>query len=300
MTKLSLSRVLFFAFLTLFLGHQQPISADTSAVGWVGNMWPAAGSSSPASGTTFDVYLQVYKDGVTNGAGQGAGITCTVHWGIVGSAWSGLNMSYHTDQNNNDEYKGSINTTSLADGTYGFTGYCTEGGTQTWQQAGDAFLVVNRSGGVIDQRAFWLARDIIAWNDNSANATYELVSAPNGNLSVPATAGTGIQLTYNGTLTASSYPKMPNANGYKAWKIPAGSIAQVPTFLKGEVAIAAYNSSGNLITATGLQIQGVLDDLFPYTGELGVTFSPITSFNSSPANPLSPSCRSSAILKRSK
>jgi pullulanase/glycogen debranching enzyme len=242
-----------------------------TAADWVGNMWPAGGSTNSGNGNSFDVYIQVYKGGVTPGPGAGAGISCTLHWGRVGQAWANLPMSYHTDIGNNDEYKGTINTAVLADGTYGYTAFCTEGGVQTWQQDGDGLILVNRSGGVIDQRAFWVARDIIAWDDNRSNASYELHANPNGNLVVPTTPGSGIALTFHGDLNASSYPKLPNVAGYKAWRIPGSALSQVPDLLRGEVAIAAY-SGGTLVNATGLQIQGVLDDLYPYSGDLGVTF----------------------------
>src|SRR5690606_10355996 len=43
--------------------------------------------------------------------------------------------------------------------------------------------------------------------------------------------------------------------------------------LKGQIAIVAMNADGVVMDATQLQIAGVLDDLYFYDGDLGVTFS---------------------------
>ena len=86
-----------------------------AALGWVGNMWPAGESvTNLTSGSSFTVYVQVYKDGVTDEVGPGADITCTLHWGAVpyfGGDWintTDTSMSYNTDVGNNDEYAATI------------------------------------------------------------------------------------------------------------------------------------------------------------------------------------------------
>jgi pullulanase/glycogen debranching enzyme len=42
--------------------------------------------------------------------------------------------------------------------------------------------------------------------------------------------------------------------------------------LKGQIAVAATTADGTSVDAAGLQIPGVLDDVYPYDGPLGVTF----------------------------
>ena len=59
---------------------------------------------------------------------------------------------------------------------------------------------------------------------------------------------------------------------YQAFRIAAGDLDQVPDALKGQLAVSATNADGTLVDATGLQIPGVLDDVYPYTGELGVSW----------------------------
>ncbi|MFN3374232.1 MAG: alpha-1,6-glucosidase domain-containing protein, partial [Chloroflexus sp.] len=83
-----------------------------STLDWVGLMWPRGGVANAinegAATGGFDVYVQVYEAGVTEGAGQGAGIACYLHWGKYGSTWNDIAMTYNTDKGNNDEYKATI------------------------------------------------------------------------------------------------------------------------------------------------------------------------------------------------
>ena len=87
-------------------GQPRPLAA----LGWVGSMWPAGGSSNQVTvGGSFDVYVQVYKSGVTESAGQGASITCTLVWAPVpyfGGTWGttiNTTMTFNAQIGNNDE-----------------------------------------------------------------------------------------------------------------------------------------------------------------------------------------------------
>ncbi|MEM1271353.1 MAG: alpha-1,6-glucosidase domain-containing protein, partial [Bacteroidota bacterium] len=239
---------------------------------------PAGNSTSNIpSGQSFDVTIQVWKDGVTNSPGQGADIQCTLYWGEVpafGGTWTNITetpMTYTGDTGNDDVYTGSI---SPADGFYEYTVNCDDltDNSKTWQGGGNGRLnMFTPTGEPLQLRAMWLEDDVIAWN-TFGGATYELHYNTSGAVTVPQTAGSGIALTFGGTLTSTSYPKNPNANGYDSWVIPAGSLSLVPTILKGDFAIAAYDGSGDLMDATRIQIQGVLDDLFSYAGDLGTVY----------------------------
>lgn len=156
------------AALLLLCGLTLPAAA---AVGWVGNLWPASGSTSTiVSGTPFDVYVQVWKEGVTDSEGQGLDITCTVHWGKVaafGGAWGPVSdtpMTYNTDVDNNDEYKATL---TPGPGLYEFTAFCTDltddPPTDTWSDlpSGNGKLQVTPAAGscstaaVGDDTLFW-------------------------------------------------------------------------------------------------------------------------------------------------
>lgn len=125
------------------------------------------------------------------------------------------------------------------------------------------------------QKAHWVSEDTIAWRiDGGAANEYALHYAAEGGLSIENgnVSGDSIALTYDAAgLSADILAKFPHLAGYAALKIGAADLAQVPTILKGQIAVAATNG-GTLIDATGLQIPGVLDDLYTYNGELGVVF----------------------------
>jgi hypothetical protein len=77
-------------------------------IGWCGNIWPNSGST-PNNDADVDVYFQIWKDGVTNSGGQGAGIAATLFYKESSqSSYSSVSMSYLGDVGNNDEYTAII------------------------------------------------------------------------------------------------------------------------------------------------------------------------------------------------
>jgi pullulanase-type alpha-1,6-glucosidase len=54
--------------------------------------------------------------------------------------------------------------------------------------------------------------------------------------------------------------------------LQVGEIKDLDEVLKGQLAVIARSQSGVAVDATGVQIAGVLDDLYTYDGPLGVTF----------------------------
>ncbi|KAL5994639.1 Pullulanase 1, chloroplastic [Asimina triloba] len=65
--------------------------------------------------------------------------------------------------------------------------------------------------------------------------------------------------------------KFPHISDYKTSRIPLS--VDVGTVLKCQLAIASFDADGKCRNVTGLQLPGVLDDLFSYTGPLGSVFS---------------------------
>lgn len=252
-----------------------------ASVGWVGSMFPAGGSSNNVmEGSAFDVYIQVWKNGVTPPMGRGSNIECTLHWGRVnafGQTWFNVvdsPMSYHGDVGNNDEYKASI---SPPVGLYEFTAFCTDltDSTDVWQSQGNGKLTVDPSpADPAGFNAIWTERDAIAWNTGHgpSGVVYELHSDWDGGLVIPSSPGAGVPLTFDSLLSGSSYPKFPNLDGYKKLTIGSGDMALVPDILRSQAAVAVYSSSGTLLESTGIQLPGALDDLYPCSGDLGAVF----------------------------
>ena len=116
-------------------------------------------------------------------------------------------------------------------------------------------------------KAYWLSRHYIGWNVDAATpaVSYRLYAAPNGGLAATPTGITGgssYPLTVNpGGLPASVKTKFPAQAGLRALKLSDRDAAHAATILTGQVAVGAFDSAGNLIDGTGLQIPGVLDDI---------------------------------------
>jgi len=128
------------------------------------------------------------------------------------------------------------------------------------------------------EQAYWLDRQRVAIQPQFAQSgdTYAISSSLTGGLSVTTTGitgGTSIPLAVGGSLTADELLRYPQLKGYTVLQLPSDT--QVPTLqtaLEGQLAFSAIDSTGTLKYATGIQLAGVLDDLFYYPGKLGVVF----------------------------
>ncbi|HEX6901504.1 MAG TPA: pullulanase-type alpha-1,6-glucosidase [Thermoanaerobaculia bacterium] len=127
-------------------------------------------------------------------------------------------------------------------------------------------------------QAYWVTADTLAWNVGAVSSDWSvnLHYSADGDLTLEGegvTGGTSIPLTWDPAgLSDEVKEKLPHIAAYRAFKIPAGRLGEVPDALKGQLAVDAKDAGGALVDATGLQIQGVLDDLYTYDGSLGATF----------------------------
>ncbi len=128
------------------------------------------------------------------------------------------------------------------------------------------------------QQAHWVTQDTILWNvsDIAADSTFKLFFAANAGMigdGVGFQGGASIDLTYdpNG-LSDAVLEHFPHLAGYAALKISDVDLAKVASIIRQQAAVVAVDTDGNAIDGTGLQLPGVLDDLFHYEGSLGVTY----------------------------
>ncbi|MFL6193707.1 MAG: pullulanase-type alpha-1,6-glucosidase [Thermoanaerobaculia bacterium] len=127
-------------------------------------------------------------------------------------------------------------------------------------------------------QAYWVTADTIAWNPGAVSSSWNVslhYDAAGGLGLEPGgvTGGTSIPLTWDPAgLSAAVQEKFPHIAGFKAFHVPANRLAEVAEALKGQIAVDAKDAGGALADATGLQIQGVLDDLYTYHGPLGATY----------------------------
>jgi pullulanase-type alpha-1,6-glucosidase len=128
-----------------------------------------------------------------------------------------------------------------------------------------------------EQRAQWLERDLVALDlpEDAGGWTFRLHHAPDGGLvTTPdgVTGGSELPLTLDPAgLPAEIRQRYPHLSAYEALRVGA---ADVPAILTGQVVVAAYDAAGRLADATGVQLHGVLDDLYggAYDEELGPTW----------------------------
>ncbi|MBP8107573.1 MAG: alpha amylase N-terminal ig-like domain-containing protein [Caldilineaceae bacterium] len=157
---------------------------------------------------------------------------------------------------------------------------------QAWVLSGDLKVYTEEPdpnailpGNIDVQKAHWVSADTVLWDVAlPEDGTVELVVSLSGQMQLTGDGvlGSGltvIPLTVNPDgPSAEILAKFPHLAGFTAFTLPENQLNRVPSYLRSRVAIHALNAKGELVDATGLQIPGVLDDLFTYDGPLGVTW----------------------------
>ncbi|MDW8352349.1 MAG: pullulanase-type alpha-1,6-glucosidase [Anaerolineae bacterium] len=135
-------------------------------------------------------------------------------------------------------------------------------------------------GNISRQRAHWVSRDLVLWDVRAvAGATYLLHASPTAALRLTPRGIAGATQTI--TLTRAANPdravfeRFPHLVGLTALQIAPADVPKVAVMLRGQVAIEARDGAGRMIDSAGLQIAGVLDDLYAErarSAALGPTF----------------------------
>ncbi|KAL2525900.1 Pullulanase 1 [Abeliophyllum distichum] len=125
-------------------------------------------------------------------------------------------------------------------------------------------------------RAFWVSKSIIAWNVDVGDGSCYLCGSKNAGLSVANNQIQGDEVKIKLEASTNRLPehvieKFPHVQDYKVFKVPP--TLDVKSLLKCQLAVAIFSSDGKCTSATGLQLPGVLDELFSYNGPLGAIFS---------------------------
>lgn len=132
--------------------------------------------------------------------------------------------------------------------------------------------------GTGELRAHWIDETTIAWPANlgpTDRAGYVLHSASDASLALTdgqVTGGEAIALTVDGTLTEEQTARFPALAGSLALKL---TDADAAALVRTQLAVSQVGVDGAVTAYTGVQIPGVLDDLYASELEdvdLGVTF----------------------------
>ncbi|MGW0862712.1 pullulanase-type alpha-1,6-glucosidase [Streptomyces sp. NPDC002611] len=126
-------------------------------------------------------------------------------------------------------------------------------------------------------KAVWIDRNTLAWNGSDAAASTQLLYARDGSIAVKDGALTGdakrLRLART-ELTDAQKARFPHLKAYDAWTVDPRDRDRVREALRGQVVATQHAANGAVLAATGVQLAGVLDDLYNATkADLGPTFS---------------------------
>ncbi|POX54807.1 DUF3372 domain-containing protein [Streptomyces sp. Ru71] len=157
-------------------------------------------------------------------------------------------------------------------------------GHEVWLLAGqEKYLLPQPQGSsaaldLSTSKAVWIDRDTVAFNGSDAAASTQLLSSRDGSITVKDGALTSdderwIRLSRS-TLTGAQKARFPHLKDYTAWSVDPRDRDRVRGALQGQLVVSQRAANGAVLAATGVQIAGVLDDLYPGATEarLGPTF----------------------------
>ncbi|GAA3814063.1 hypothetical protein GCM10022226_38580 [Sphaerisporangium flaviroseum] len=133
-------------------------------------------------------------------------------------------------------------------------------------------------------RAHWIDRDTVAWKVTpSGSLRYSLAFSAKGDVAYDKGDLTGdirlIRLVAGAGLTDAQKAKWPHLAAYTALTVDPRDTDLVREALRGQVVAVERDASGALLTATGVQVAGVLDDL--YAKASGAVLGPVWPSSSS-------------------
>ncbi|MFI0239132.1 pullulanase-type alpha-1,6-glucosidase [Streptomyces sp. NPDC016845] len=144
-------------------------------------------------------------------------------------------------------------------------------GKEVWLNAGETpyLLPSAGSGGDLDlskSEAQWIDADTVVWKVTATAATsQQLIYAPEGGITVQdgalSSEGHWLRLR-TGSLTDAQKAKYPHLKDYPAFTVDPRDRDRVRDALRGQLIATQRAANGALLAATGVQIPGVLDDVY--------------------------------------
>ncbi|WP_142268356.1 pullulanase-type alpha-1,6-glucosidase [Streptomyces sp. SLBN-115] len=144
-------------------------------------------------------------------------------------------------------------------------------GKDVWLIGGDSDYLLPTVGAAPDldlgtSQAQWIDSDTVVWKVKATDATsQQLVYAPDGDITVEDGAlsheGHWLRLTPT-ALSDAQKSTYPHLKDYPAFTVDPRDRDRIRTALRGQVIATQRAANGALLAATGVQIPGVLDDLY--------------------------------------
>ncbi|WP_046728277.1 pullulanase-type alpha-1,6-glucosidase [Streptomyces humi] len=115
-------------------------------------------------------------------------------------------------------------------------------------------------------KAVWIDRNTVAWDGVDGAASTQLLSSRDGSIAVKDGTLTSdderwLRLTRT-TLTDVQKAKFPYLKDHTAWSVDPRDRGRVRASLSGQLVASQRAANGAVLAATGVQIAGVLDDLY--------------------------------------
>ncbi|MFM9591286.1 pullulanase-type alpha-1,6-glucosidase [Streptomyces scabiei] len=128
-------------------------------------------------------------------------------------------------------------------------------------------------------KAVWIDRNTVAWNGNDTAASTQLLYSRTGSITAKDGALTStderwLRLTKS-ALTDAQKARFPHLKAYTAWTVDPRDRDRVRAALRSQLVASQRAANGAVLAATGVQIAGVLDDLYggkAADADLGPTF----------------------------
>ncbi|MER6515583.1 pullulanase-type alpha-1,6-glucosidase [Streptomyces sp. NPDC001553] len=232
------------------LHHQRP---DGAYDGWGLHVWAGAANptdwSKPLRPTRIDSYGAVYEVPLAEGAQS---LSYILH--------KGDEKDLPTDQ--------SLDLKAT--------------GHEVWMLGGkERYLLPQPAGSaaaldLTKAEAVWIDRDTVAWKAPEAAASLQLLASREGRITVDDGAlkeeGAAWLRLNRSELTAAQKKKFPHLASYAAFTVDARDRDRVREALRGQLVASARAANGAVLAATGVQLAGVLDDLYATTAALGPVF----------------------------
>ncbi|GLY20386.1 pullulanase-type alpha-1,6-glucosidase [Micromonospora sp. NBRC 101691] len=121
---------------------------------------------------------------------------------------------------------------------------------------------------ITKQKAHWIDRSTVAWATGPTDGTtFALVTAAAGGVTVVdgELSGTYASLPLTAVrngLTEAQRARFPHLWAHQAFTLADRDLARVPAALRGQLLVTERDHEGTLLGATGVQIAGVLDDVY--------------------------------------
>ncbi|UGY91051.1 pullulanase-type alpha-1,6-glucosidase [Streptomyces gobiensis] len=160
---------------------------------------------------------------------------------------------------------------------------------EAWKLSATPGYLLPATGGAVDldlaqAKAQWIDRDTLAWQIKATEATsQQLVYDPKGQITLTKDGalsheGHWIRLTpVKDGLTDAQRKKYPHLKEYAAFTVAPRDRDRIRDATKSQLIATQRASTGALLTATGVQIPGILDDLYgakAAKADLGPVFDP--------------------------